>query len=612
MGRAGGAAGLLVVLLVALLAACTNEPPPQVAPAPPPTTVAPPEPTTVVVGVDALGAGFNPHLIAHQSPVTTALSTLVLPSVFRPDAGGDLRLDQTVATSARVSSTDPFTVSYELNVQASWTTNAPIAAEDFVYLWQRMRSEPGTADAAGYDLISDVRSRAGGKAVDVVFAQPYPQWQRLFSGLLPAHILKDAPGSWTGALANGLPASGGPFRIASVDRARDEIVLSRNDQYWATPTTLDRVVLRAVDRPTMVDELRSGDLEVALPDSDPQIRRLVEALGGAYRIQNAPQPLVVGLGLRSDDGPLADPRVRQAIAASLDREALRAAVAPDALPADAFGLAPSQAGYASTAPPGAPVRPDPAAAQREFTAAGYVRDGQGRWSLDGRPLEVVIGAAAERPADVRLAQAVATQLTAAGIGAAVVAPPGADLFGQPAVPPTPPSTTTTTPTTVLPTVPTTNRRSGTAATPPPTTTSTAAPTPTTAATPSPTPGNGGVRVDLMVLPSVAGGDPAARLASDFGCPRPAPGVTEPPRTPTGFCFPALQLLLDGLLTGTAAPETAAVVEKVLWAQLPVLPLYQPMGLVLSSVAADAATGITPGPLATGPLTGAQRWAVPAG
>ena len=68
----------------------------------------------------------------------------MLPSVFRPDA--DRRTcssTATIATSAEVVSTEPFTVSYELNLEASWSTNAPIAAEDFVYLWERMRSEPG-------------------------------------------------------------------------------------------------------------------------------------------------------------------------------------------------------------------------------------------------------------------------------------------------------------------------------------------------------------------------------------------------------------------------------------------------------------------------------------
>ena len=97
VGGTGGRTALLAVLLALLLAACTG------APAPPPTPPPPspePEPTQVVVAVDELGAGFNPHLLAHQSTVTTALAGLALPSVFRPDPTGNLQLDRTVATSA--------------------------------------------------------------------------------------------------------------------------------------------------------------------------------------------------------------------------------------------------------------------------------------------------------------------------------------------------------------------------------------------------------------------------------------------------------------------------------------------------------------------------------
>ncbi|RTL68057.1 MAG: ABC transporter family substrate-binding protein [Pseudonocardiaceae bacterium] len=623
MARSGDGVGpgwlraLIVLLLAGLLAACVNEPAPRVV-APPPTTSttpAQPEPTTVTVGVESIGAGFNPHLLAHQSPVTTALETLVLPSVFRPDVDGTLQLDQTVATSARVTSTDPFTVSYELNVQASWTSNAPIAAEDFVYLWERMRSEPGTVDAAGYSLITDVRSRAGGKAVDVVFSRPYEHWQELFSGLLPAHILKDAPGSWTGALAGGLPASGGPFRVVTVDRARGEVVLARNDLYWATPARLDRIVLRAVDDSTMVDELRSGDLDAALPEADPTVRQLLAALGPTVRTQDAPLPVVTGLGFRSDVGPLSDVRVRQAVAATLDRDALRAQVAPGSSAADAFGPAPSEAGYASTAPAGAPAKPNPAEAQRLMLAAGYVRDAQGRWTIGGQPLQIVVAAAAERPQDVKLAQAVSAQLTAGGITTTVLAPPAADLMAQPDIPATPPTTDPAAPgaTTSAPTTPgaptSTRSRTTTRTTPPPTTT-----TPPTSGATSTTqePPTGRVRADLMVLPRPVGGDVSARYASDYGCPVVLPGGATAATSPTRFCFPALQSLLTGLVDGTADPGTQAVVEKVLWAQLPVLPLYQQVSVVASTTATDTSTGISPGPLRTGPLTGAQRWTAPPG
>jgi hypothetical protein len=45
----------------------------------------------------------------------------------------------------------------------------------------------------------------------------------------------------------------------------------------------------------------------------------------------------------------------------------------------------------------------------------------------------------------------------------------------------------------------------------------------------------------------------------------------------------------------------------LWTQLPVLPLFQPVTLVVSTPPADAVTGVGPGPLVSGPVTGAERW-----
>ncbi|MFR9801743.1 ABC transporter substrate-binding protein [Pseudonocardia sp. RS010] len=615
-----GRRALLVVggCLLALLTACTDAPveqPAPPAPAPPPVNA---RVTEVVVGVDDLGAGFNPHLLADRSPVTQALATLVLPSVFRPDADGALHLDRTVATSAEVVSTSPFTVSYELNVQASWSSNSPIAAEDFVYLWQQMRTQPGTIDAEGYRHITDVRSRAGGKAVDVVFDEPYPQWQHLFTGLLPAQILKDAPGSWTGALQGGLPASGGPFRVAAVDRARGEVVVVRNDLYWATPATLDQIVLRRLDPQTLAEGLQVGDVDVAMPAAGPEVTEALAALGPAVTTAPAPRATVTDLALRSDFGPLSDVRVRQAVGALLDRERIRAAVAPSALPADAFGLAPSEPGYAATAPAGAPARPDPATARRLLTEAGYTRDADGTWTLGNTPLDLVVAAGAERTTDVEVAEAVAEQLRAAGIGVQVVAPPATDLFTQRAVPATPPDTTPsasgTVPTSasgaVTPTpsaAPTGGPATG-PTTGPTTGTSASA---TTTAPPSGAAPNAPVRADILVEPRAVGGPVGPQLASDYGCPEPTSALPAPPALPNGFCSDSLQPVLESLATAAVPdPTDLGTAERVLWAQLPALPLFQQVSLLVSTAPGAAATGFDPGPLRTGPLTGAQRWSAP--
>lgn len=223
-------------------------------------------------------------------------------------------------------------------------------------------------------------------------------------------------------------------------------------------------------------------------------------------------------------------------------------------------------------------------------------------------MSLVIGAANERPDDVEVARVVAEQLDAAGIDVTVVGPGAVDLFGQAAVPAVPPSPSPTPSPTAQPGALATTPAAPTPAPTPPVTTS-AAPATTTPALPA-TPG--GVEVDLMVLPRTAGGDPGTELASDYGCPAPTTLVQDPPRPPTGFCFPALRPALDELLSAAPRPETAGAVEQVLWAQLPFLPLFQPVNLVVSTPAADAVTGIGPGPLVSGPVTGAQRWRATSG
>jgi ABC-type transport system substrate-binding protein len=200
------------------------------------------------------------------------------------------------------------------------------------------------------------------------------------------------------------------------------------------------------------------------------------------------------------------------------------------------------------------------------------------------PLQIIVGAPTDNVVYQRIAALVRDQLAAAGVSTLVVAAPPTELFTQQLVQPAPATTVTGPPS--------------------------AAPTTTPAPTTSPrTPEiTGPVRVDVMVLPRTVGGDPATELASDYGCPAPTPALPDPPPGPTGYCFPALQPLLDAALIGTVpAAEAIQAAERSLWAQLPAIPLFQVVNVLAVTSRAAVATGAGPGPLLTGPLTGAQSW-----
>lgn len=580
MGTAGSTYRAVAVLIAgAALAACTAPPLPLVPSGQSPVSGVRSPVREVVVGVDRLAGGFNPHTLADLTPVSIAVAGLLLPSAFRQTANGRWVLDDTLLTSAEVTSTEPFTVTYRIRHDAQWSDTAPIAAEDFGYLALQMRTQRGVVDSAGYQLIDQVVSRDGGKTAEVVFRRPYASWRTLFRHLLPAHLLKDAPGGWGEALDAGLGVSGGPFSMISVDPARGELLLGRNDRYWDTPAEVDRILLREGSDAALVDALRTGGAQAALlsyPDA------ITEALleGTGLPVTLVPQPILATVLLRPASEVLDDQQVRLAVAAALDRPSLIAtgvAGGPSAmLQADSQVLAPSQPGYQPTAPAGVPVQPDPTAVSRLLTTAGYTRGAPG-WTRAGRSLRLVVAAPADREPYGVLATRVAEQLRAAGIQVELRLIEPGELFGAGLDPDVEP-----------------NRMSRR----------------------QPTPDDSGVlgaEVDIVVVPQPAAGDPGTQLASWAGCPLVVPASFGPaPANPAGFCDLSLQPLIERALTGDepitpgagSVPAESARLESDLWELVVTIPLYQHASLMVTT---SPLHGVTPGTPLEGPFDGAQRW-----
>ncbi|GGU61030.1 peptide ABC transporter substrate-binding protein [Lentzea flava] len=543
---------LAAAVLCGTAAACTNAPPPPLVPkseAPVITTTGP-KVTEIVVGVDDVAGGYNPHALAAQSPITTALSSLLLPSVFRPGPDGAPELDRNLMVSAKVTKAEPFTVTYTIRKDASWSDSAPIAAEDFSYLWQRMRVEPGVVDPAGYRLINNIGAREGGKVVEVTFGKPFPGWRSLFANLLPAHLLKDAPGTWANVLSTGFPATAGPFQVRSLDEPRGEVVLERSDRYWEAPTTLDRVVLRRATHSAMAESLSKGDNQAALLRADAADVNLLKAIGN-LTTKPVPRNEVVQVLLRPASEQLKDVTTRRAIVAALDREALIASgtqSGPSAqYRADSYVVPPSRTGYQATIQ-GNTL--NPAATDQLLTQAGYARNAQNQWEKAGKPLKLKIAAPEKIEPYAGLANRIKAQLTERGIASEVVTPNAEELFNKQLVE---------------------------------------------------------KDVDIAVVPRVDAGDSAAGLASAYGCAGDAPdGATPSPANPAGFCDQAIQADIDAALNGRVLlADALARIEPQLQAQAVALPLFQVVDLL--GVLPTAVSGVDTGAPLAGVLSGAPEW-----
>ena len=404
------------------------------------------------MAIDSIGPGFNPHLLSDQSPVNAAISALVLPSSFRPVAdtktptGSRWELDPTLLVSAEVTSQNPFTVTYKIRPEAQWTDNAPIAADDYWYLWRQMVSQPGVVDPAGYDVITGVQSVEGGKQAVVTFSQPYPAWRELFNNILPAHIVKDVPGGFAAGLARAMPVTGGQFRVDNIDPQRDEILLARNDRYWGVPARPDLLLFRrAGATAALADSMRNGDTQVAQVHGGSAAFAQLSAIPDV-RTARIVTPRVMQLTLRAQLPKLADSQVRKAILGLLDVDLLASVGAGDdntVTLAQAQVRTPSDPGYVPTAPRALTTQ----AALGLLAGAGYQvepvdtptpptpgtplpENSRGRISNDGVPLTLVLGVAANDPTSVAVANTAADQLRNVGIEASVLALDPPVLYGD--------------------------------------------------------------------------------------------------------------------------------------------------------------------------------------
>lgn len=364
----------------------------------------------LLLTLDRVEEGFNPHLLSDQGVDTDLVASLLLPSAFVTGPEGEPVLNRDLLVSAEPLSGEPATIRYTIDPKAQWSDGVPVAAEDFEYLWRQMTTQPGVVDPAGYEQIVAVRSGAGGKVVDVVFDSEPTHWQTLFAALLPGHILKDAPDGFEGAMARLPVMSAGPFMIRAADLGRGEIEFVPNDRYWASAPALGQIVARRASGPGQLGAaLRTGPGVVALVADTPVAADVSTSVPGVSTT-TVESSVQLELGFNTVAPAMSDPRVRRALAAAVVPEVVGRIVTGEVDPRVTTYPFPAESGFTASA--------DTEITESELVAAGYVRE-DGQWTREGGPLTVTLGVEAADERARTAAYTVADQLHAAGVGAYV-------------------------------------------------------------------------------------------------------------------------------------------------------------------------------------------------
>ena len=331
----------------------------------------------------------------------------MLPSAFVVGADGRPVADPDVIDDAVVTSQRPFTVTYTVDRKASWSDGTPITAEDFSYLRDQLLVQPGTISSAGYRLISAITSRDAGKTVEVQFSAPYPDWQTLFSPLLPSHLMKDSPGGWAAALDNDIPIAGNRYRMSSYDPVTGQVNLARNDKYWGAQPGPVAVALRLGDPADLLAAFNRGDVQALWLAPNTSVAAALEAAVPADRRTVVPIPTSTQLVFNTTSGATAEPAIRRAIAAGISPATVAADLTAGWLIGGAtitsqVTLPAQNSTDQSTAPPIATG--DQQAASDELESAGFTRNGLYA-TKNGEVLRLTLGYPS---GDLRLAAAART------------------------------------------------------------------------------------------------------------------------------------------------------------------------------------------------------------
>jgi peptide/nickel transport system substrate-binding protein len=325
-------------------------------------------------------------------------------------------------------SRDGRTIVYRLRPNVRWQDGVPVDARDVLFTLRAIVDPRNPVRSReGYDRIARAVA-LDAHTVRITLREPWaPAVATLFGSgtapqfVLPAHVLEHEP-RLDRAAFGAHPVGDGPFRFVSWERG-DRLVYEANPRYWRGLPRVARLVIRVLPDPgTNFTALESGELDWNL--LSPAQWTTVRTRGDLV-FRFVPLALVAGIALNTAHPPLDDVRVRRALAAAIDRDAISAKLTFGRYPP--IDTAQPLLSWAHD-PTARLPRFDPAAADRALDAAGWRRGADGIRTKGGKRLALVYVQFPESQTGVRVAAFVERALRVRGIDVTIKSVSNAQLF----------------------------------------------------------------------------------------------------------------------------------------------------------------------------------------
>jgi peptide/nickel transport system substrate-binding protein len=330
--------------------------------------------TTINVAISQTPDAYNGDTANANSVYNTYVDNLVHSGFAAFNADGELERNEEFGTYEKTSD-DPLTVKYTINEDAVFSDGTPIDFDDVLLTWAAFsgkhpsgEKDPDTgaetdlfqaASTNGWAQIEMPEGEAGDKEFELVYTEPYADWESLVDNFLPAHVaaeqgglspegdgaelieairakdiesLKPVAEFWSTGWnyeadlpklpdAALIPASG-PYKLDNA--VNGTLTMVKNDKYWGKERAAktETIVYKTVVDEEAVQALQNGDVDVIDPSSPTvDTKTALEQIGETVTVETGETLTFSHVDLAQRPGDVfEDLKVRQAFAKCMPRE----------------------------------------------------------------------------------------------------------------------------------------------------------------------------------------------------------------------------------------------------------------------------------------------------